>query len=212
MKSSLYFSRLRPDSYFTLGGIIYTSTLFGIKRFKIIENRESLFFCVDEQDFSRHTFTYTSNQIFSDEEFVYIQNLIRSVQAELDSEQCTPEKVYKLLAMKAKNCIGEFVLFFYRLDMMFVQHRNRFRQSINFIDQIIAFNLKQNEELLKSEIDSKDTIPMPINLKEDLREYVRSKNMSLSNYFTHEQLNTITYNQAKKCIDDLISNSNKNIY
>lgn len=212
MKTTLYFPRLRPDSYFNIGNIIYISTLFGIRSFKIIEKKELIFYCVDEQDFSRHTFAYTSNQIFSDKEFIYIKNLIRSVQDELDSEQCKPEKVYELLAMKVKKGTSEFVLFFHRLDMLFVQHRNRVRQSINFINQIISFNLKETEESLKSGIDPKDTIPMPNELKEELRQYVRSKNMSLSNYFTNEQLNKTSFNKAKKSIDNLIEESGKNSY
>lgn len=210
MKTTLYFAGLRPDSYFNIGNIIYISTLLGIRSFKIIENKDLIFYCEDEQDFSRRTFTYTSNQIFSDKEFIYIKNLISSAQDELDSEQCTPEKVYELLAMKVKEGTSEFVLFFYRLDIMFVQHRNRVRQSINFIDQIMSFEPSTTKQ--KTTEDPKDTIPMPNELKEELRQYVRSKNMSLSNYFTNEQLNKTSFDQAKKSIDNLIEESGKNSY
>ena len=52
--------------------------------------------------------------------------------------------------------------------------------------------------------DPKNTIPIPNYLKAELRQYVRSKNMSLSHYFTDEQLNQTSFNKAQKSIDDLI--------
>jgi hypothetical protein len=210
MKTTLYFPQLRPDNYFNIGNIIYISTLTGIRIFKITEKKDLIFYCVDEQDFSRHTFTYTSHQILSDQEFDYIKNLIDQVQSELGSEECTPENIYKSLMKKAKDGISEFILLFHRLDVMFVKQHIKVKYSLNFIGQIMLFESSTTQQ--KTSNDPKDTIPMPIDLRVVLREYLRSKNMSLSSYFSHEHLDKTSFNRAKKYMDDLIEVSNKHIY
>lgn len=210
MKTTLYFPGLRPNSYFNIGNIIYISTLIGIRRFKIIEKKDLIFYCVDEKDFSRHTLTYTSHQIPSDQEFVYVKNLIDQIQRELGSEECTPECIYESLVKKAKDGISEFILLFHRLDVMFVKQHIKVKHSLNFIGQIMLFESPTAKQ--KTTKDSKDMIPMPVDLKIELREYLRSKNMSLSSYFSHKHLDKTSFNKAKKYMDDLIEASNKHLY
>lgn len=210
MQSTLYFPELRPDSYFTIGNLVYTSTSLGIKRFKIIEDKELIFYCVDQQDFSRHTFSYTSNQILSDQEFNYVKNLIDRVQDELGPEECTAENIYKLLTKKARDGDSEFVLLFYRLGVMFVKQHSKVKLRVNFIRQVMSFEPSITKQ--KTTNDPKDMIPMPDNLKAELRQYVHSKHMNLSNYFTNEELDKTSYNKARKIIDDLIESSNQHSY
>lgn len=64
----------------------------------------------------------------------------------------------------------------------------------------------------KKPVNPKDIIPIPIELRKELRAYVRSKNMSLANYFIDDQLDKISFNSAKKSIDELIEISNKHTY
>lgn len=210
MKTTLYFPGLRPDSYFNIGNIIYISTLTGIRRLKITEKKDLIFYCVDEQDFSRRTFIYTSCQILSDQEFSYIKNLIDQIQIELGSKKCTPECIYAFLEKKAKDGVGEFILLFHRLDVMFLKQHIKVKHSLNFIGQIILFEPSTIKQ--KTTKDPKDTIPMPIDLRVELREYLRSKNMSLSSYFTPKHLNNTSFNKAKKYMDDLIETSNEHRY
>jgi hypothetical protein len=55
-------------------------------------------------------------------------------------------------------------------------------------------------------------VPMSTELRKELRNYVRSKNMSLANYFIDDQINSMSFNPIKKGIDELIEISNKHRY
>lgn len=67
-------------------------------------------------------------------------------------------------------------------------------------------------KISKKPLDQKDIIPMSTELKKELRTYVRSKNMSLANYFIDDQLDKMSFNSIKKSIDELIEISNKHSY
>jgi len=77
---------------------------------------------------------------------------------------------------------------------------------------VLDLGQKPPQKKKKGSKESKKMIPMTPELREELKSYVWSKNMRLSLYLSGEKLNTMSFYEAKKAIDDLIKESNKHTY
>ena len=59
------------------------------------------------------------------------------------------------------------------------------------------------------ELYEKNKVPMSSVQIQELKAYIRTKNMSASNIFTPQKLKEISFSKAKKHVDNLIKISNK---